>query len=39
MNEYSMMLLAGPGSAFDGNEFGGGGGGGNGMITAPKLVL
>ena len=27
MDQYSMMLLAGPGSAFDGNEFGGGGGG------------
>ena len=27
MDECSMMLLAGPGSAFGGNEFGGGGGG------------
>ena len=27
MDECSMMLLAGSGSAFGGNEFGGGGGG------------
>ena len=38
MDECSMMLLAGPGSAFGGNEFGGGGGG-DGMMTAPLSIL
>ena len=34
MKESSMMLLAGPGSAFGGNEFGGWGGGGDDKARA-----